>query len=255
MDIFKIYNTMNFFKKKYFYVVILIALAIVGFNIYFSFFKTGLNTTSGIFGDTWGFSSAFFNLLSLLLIVFTLVIQKEEMTNNSLVNTFMNMVNIHANFINDFHIIDSNNEISGRGVFKYHYSKLENKSLEEIEEYFKNNMLTDYSFYFENVYRVLKFVDESFNPNAKSHYEVKQCKESFKYAAIFRSNFNLYELYWIQVYYFYLKQREPNSKSLLKFKNLLEKNTFFKLTTTSDQFVFNSQPPLFKQTAFKSPVQ
>ena len=57
------------------------------------------------------------------------------MTNNSLVNTFMNMVNIHANFINDFHIIESNNEISGRGVFKYHYSKIENKSLEEIEDY------------------------------------------------------------------------------------------------------------------------
>jgi len=246
---------MNFFKKKYFYFVIITALVIVGFNIYFSFFKSGLNATSGIFGDTWGFSSAFFNLLSLLLIVFTLVIQKEEMTNNSLVNTFMNMVNIHANFINDFHIIDSNNEISGRGVFKYHYSKIENKSLEEIEEYFKKNMLMDYSFYFENVYRVLKFVDESFNPNEKSHYEAKQCPKSFKYAAIFRSNFNVYELYWIQVYYFHLKQREPHSKSLLKFKNLLEKNTFFKLTATSEQFMFNSQLPLFDQPAFKFPVK
>ena len=94
---------MNFLKKKYFYFVIITALVIVGFNIYFSFFKSGLNATSGIFGDTWGFSSAFFNLLSLILIVFTLVIQKEDMTNNSLVNTFINMVNIHANFINDFH--------------------------------------------------------------------------------------------------------------------------------------------------------
>ena len=246
---------MKFYSKKYIYLTIVMVISIVGFNIYYSFFKTGLNVTSGIFGDTWGFSSAFFNLLSLLLIVFTLVIQKEEMTHNSLVNTFMNMVNIHANFINDFHIIESNNEISGRGVFKYHYSKIENKSLEEIEEYFKKNMLTDYSFYFENVYRVLKFVDESFNPNEKSHYEAKQCPESFKYAAIFRSNFNVYELYWIQVYYFYLKQREPNSKSLLKFKNLLEKNTFFKLTATSEQFMFNSQLPLFNQPAFKSPVK
>ena len=43
---------MNFFKKKYFYIVIITALVIVGFNIYFSFFKSGLNATSGIFGDT-----------------------------------------------------------------------------------------------------------------------------------------------------------------------------------------------------------
>jgi len=245
---------MSFFKKKYFYIVITIVLMIVGFNIYFSFFKTGLNATSGIFGDTWGFSSAFFNLLSLILIVFTLVIQKEEMTNNSLVNTFINMVNIHANFINDFNINDSNNEISGREVFKYHYTNIEKKSTEEIEDYFKNKMFSDYSFYFENVYRVLKFVDQSFNPNSKSHYSKEPCKDSFKYAAIFRSNFNVYELYWIQVYYFYLKQLEPNSKSLLKFKCLLEKNTFFKLTATSEQFMFNSQIALFDPPAFKSPV-
>ena len=245
---------MNFLKKKYFYFVIITALVIVGFNIYFSFFKSGLNATSGIFGDTWGFSSAFFNLLSLILIVFTLVIQKEEMTNNSLVNTFINMVNIHANFINDFNINDSNNEISGREVFKYHYTNIEKKSTEEIEDYFKNKMFSDYSFYFENVYRVLKFVDQSFNPNSKSHYSKEPCKDSFKYAAIFRSNFNVYELYWIQVYYFYLKQLEPNSKSLLKFKCLLEKNTFFKLTATSEQFMFNSQIALFDPPAFKSPV-
>ena len=244
---------MNLFKKKYLYIVIITAFVIVGFNIYFSFFKSGLNATSGIFGDTWGFSSAFFNLLSLLLIVFTLVIQKVEMTNNSLVNTFMNMVNIHANFINDFHVIDSNNEISGRGVFKYHYHEIENKSPKEIEDYFKKNMLMDYSFYFENVYRVLKFVDESFNPNLNSHYSKEPCKVSFKYAAIFRSNFNVYELYWIQVYYFYLKQQEAQSKSLIKFKNLLEKNTFFKLTASSNQFMFNSQIALFDQAAFKSP--
>ena len=244
---------MNFLKKNILFITLLTAFAIIGFNIYFSFFKTGLNATSGIFGDTWGFSSAFFNLFSLILIVFTLVIQKEEMTKQSQVNTFMNMVNIHANFINDFQIIDSNNEISGRGVFKHHYSNIENKSLEEIEDYFKNIMFSDFSFYFENVYRVLKFVDESFNPNLKSYYSVKPYKDSFKYAAIFRSNFNVYELYWVQVYYFYLKQREPHSKSLLKFKCLLEKNTFFKLTAVSDQFILHSKSALFDQTAFKSP--
>lgn len=231
---------------------------------------------SGSFGDSFGAINSLFSGLALLGIIWTIYLQRNELTlqreelkktreefnaqNKTLSlqlfeNTFFNLLKLHHQIVDsmDFDYHDTKKEgntkfvakiqdifrskpleritLKGRDVFKETYEdmvgELDDSYREKFIGYYKE-VQTDYGHYFRNLYRIVKFVDEStFVSNNDSDnideemLELENHKCRYKYISIVRSQLSDYELLWL--FYNCL-----SINGFEKFKPLIEKYSLLK---------------------------
>lgn len=219
-------------KKKEVIFFLLLLLIVLVLNIYFAFYINEFDNTSGVFGDSWGFSNAIFSLIATLFIIISIYKQGEEIKDQSFDSSLMSLISNH----NDLTSQISFKKISGKNVFKYHFKQVQDKDVIEIRSYFRKHLREDFGHYFSNIYRILKYIDINKNLKKNSHYDNKHESVSYQFAAIYRSQFTVYELFWLQAYVDdNMKDSALEEKSREKvLKNLVEKFSFLKHTTLDD---------------------
>lgn len=114
--------------------------------------------------------------------------------------------------------------IRGRDVFKNSYQYLMNKIERKPESNFLDNYMivyssvqTDFGHYFRNLYRIIKFIDET----RFIEEETKNLKTQYKYTSMVRAQLSDYELLWL-----FYNCLSTNGKE--KFKPYIEKFALFK---------------------------
>lgn len=188
------------------------------------------------------------------------IIQNKTLKTQRFENTFFNLLGLHHQIIEridydtqvekrdgrtiipkgskrDFEIVT----VKGRDVFKNKFESLvqnisnSNKSLNEEYLSFYSNVQTDFGHYFRNLYRIIKFVDQTefysneeleVPENATKYvdrikHEVYNYPERYKYTSMIRSQLSDYELLWL----FYNCLSENGNE---KFKPLIEKYSILK---------------------------
>lgn len=245
-------------KKKEIIFILLFLLIVLALNIYFAFYINEFDNTSGVFGDSWGFSNAIFSLIATLFIIISIYKQGEEIKDQSFDSSLMSLINNHIDLTSQVSFEVNSKTINGKNTFKYHFLQVEGEDLDEIRSYFKKHLREDLGHYFSNVYRILKYIDVNKNPKKNSHYDNKYESDSYQSAAIYRSQFTVYELFWLQAYIDdNVKGSSLGEKSRGKvLKNLIEKFSFLKNTTLNDKyskvFVVNGDNKL-KEVAYVPP--
>ncbi|MFD2556042.1 putative phage abortive infection protein [Sphingobacterium tabacisoli] len=170
--------------------------------------------------------------------------QSETLKFQRFENTFFNLLSLHhqivegideiqkernGNIENRFYNRNSNEQInhvvySGRDVFNRSFNRLINQIERDphqdylkiyLTEYKENQ--TDFGHYFRNLYRIIKFIDNTiFNPNTIENYQFQ-----YQYTSMVRAQLSDYELVWI----FYNCLSENGNE---KFKPLVEKYSLLK---------------------------
>tara|TARA_R110001606_G_scaffold399188_1_gene581422 strand:+ start:2239 stop:2976 length:738 start_codon:yes stop_codon:yes gene_type:complete len=177
----------------------------------------------GTFGDMFGASNALFSGLAFAGIVYTIHLQRKELSRQKIEieqtknnigfqefrSTYFNLLNLHQEIVNSLEITDINeNKVSGRMVFKriYEQQKKKDGSIQLTEQ-----NINDLGHYFRDIYRILKFADT---------YDLKTDSD-YKYITnkFLRSQLSSFEL--ILVCYWGLTE-EGN-----KCKQLMEKYSLF----------------------------
>lgn len=136
--------------------------------------------------------------------------------------------------------------INGRDVFKKYYIRLLNliqktPDIDYLDSYKKLYQVvqTDFGHYFRNLYRIIKFIDETdFHEKEVDNYTIQ-----YKYTSMVRAQLSDYELLWI--FYNCLSEN-----GIEKFKPYIEKYTLLKnmpKDKVHDKEILN----LYKETAFK----
>lgn len=114
--------------------------------------------------------------------------------------------------------------IKGRDVFKNSYQYLMNRIERKSETDFLDNYMvvyssvqTDFGHYFRNLYRIIKFIDET----KFMEDETKNFQNQYKYTSMVRAQLSDYELLWL-----FYNCLSSNGKE--KFKPYIEKFALFK---------------------------
>lgn len=114
--------------------------------------------------------------------------------------------------------------IRGRDVFKNSYQYLMNRIERKSETDFLDNYMvvyssvqTDFGHYFRNLYRIIKFIDET----QFMEDETKNFQNQYKYTSMVRAQLSDYELLWL-----FYNCLSTNGKE--KFKPYIEKFALFK---------------------------
>ncbi len=170
----------------------------------------------------------------------TLKIQRFE-------NTFFNLLQLHHQIVHsiDYRYYKSKEKaamyqyampneekeivtIQGRDVFRYRFNKMKNDIKNDglyFEDKYQNHYLdaqSDFGHYFRNLYRIIKFIDESeFFYDDQNESEEAKFKIKYQYTSFVRAQLSDYELIWL--FYNCLSR---NGKE--KFKPLIEKYALFK---------------------------
>ncbi|WP_313101626.1 putative phage abortive infection protein [Epilithonimonas sp.] len=177
----------------------------------------------------------------------TLKLQKFE-------NTFFNLLSLHHQIVDGIDEIEAKETSKGgrdllreRSSFEAHINRNENKTVEHViikgRDVFKNSyqylirriesnpetdyidsymvvysaVQTDFGHYFRNLYRIIKFIDETrFMEN-----ETENFKTQYKYTSMVRAQLSDYELLWL-----FYNCLSSNGKE--KFKPFVEKFALFK---------------------------
>lgn len=190
------------------------------------------------------FENTFFNLLSLHHQIVSGIddIEEKSTTSEEPMNllTFRNQIN-NPKLIQ--HVI-----INGRDVFKRHYSVLiesikKNKDKNYVDIYMKNyeHVQTDFGHYFRNLYRIIKFIDETKFEEEDNDFVIK-----YKYTSMLRAQLSDYELLWL-----FYNCLSPNGK--YKFKPYIEKYSFFK-NLPQDKLHSLDLINLYEKTAFEKSI-
>lgn len=176
--------------------------------------------------------------------------QNDTLRHQRFENTFFQMLSLHHEITSQLHAsfdmketqkietfngptfkeIEKKIEVNGRGVFKVMYenyiTEVEEKSYPGmrvvinnfgIEGYVKANTVTVFDHYFRNLYRIIKFVDES--------KLIPERSEKYSYTSILRGQLSNYELVWIFyncLSYFGEEKFKPLIERYALFKNLRE---------------------------------
>lgn len=224
--------------KKEIIVILLFLLIVLVLNIYFAFYINEFDNTSGVFGDSWGFSNAIFSLIATLFIIISIYKQGEEIKDQSFDSSLMSLINNHIDLTSQILFEKKSKKIRGKNVFKYHYKQVQDKDINEVRSYFRKHLREDLGHYFSNIYRILKYIDVNKNLKKNSHYDNKYESNSYQYAAIYRSQFTVYELFWLQAYVDdNVKEFALEEKSREKvLKNLIEKFSFLKNTILNSKY-------------------
>jgi hypothetical protein len=242
----------------------------------------------GQIGDSFGAINALFSGLAFAGVIYTIILQREELSAQSkefkqqkktliyqrFENTFFNLVTLHHKIVDSIHL--EFNEIKmeagiahgyfekkGRDFFKFTFEELKDNHV-QLNKYNYEEINTAYKLYYEvhktnlghyfrNLYRIVKFIDET------SFYKSEECgtqqecndknfEERYNYVSMIRAQLSDYELGWI----FYNCACEFGRD---KFLPLVNKYKFLKnLATKSDtgEYIINIELMLdkYEPTAF-----
>lgn len=212
-------------EKKYYWIlgIAITTILIIWYSNYIILKELPFDER-GTFGDMFGNINALFSGLALAGIIFTILLQRQELKlqrmelketrkefqiqNRTLKlqrfeNTFFQMISIHHQIVNDIDIISQASKTkSGRDVFKIRYKaylkpKLTNiKSLEQINKIYIqtfSNFRTDFGHYFRNLYRIIKHIEyQEFSTSDEEDHEIK-----YRYTSIVRAQLSDFELIWL----------------------------------------------------------
>jgi hypothetical protein len=158
----------------------------------------------GTFGDMFGASNALFSGLAFAGIIYTIYLQRIELTkqhkeleetkNNIKLqefrSTYFSLLTLHQELVNSLEITDANgNNVKGRNVFRriYEEQKQKDGSIELTEQ-----NIDDLGHYFRDIYRIIKYV-ESYDKQVDDEYKYRMNK-------FLRSQLSSFELilicYW-----------------------------------------------------------
>lgn len=198
----------------------------LGFNLEFN--------NRGTFGDMFGSINALYSGMALAGIIFTIFLQMDDLklTRKELKDTrkefikqnktleiqkfenqLFNLINLNQNIVKELIFTkDKDTIITGRNVFKSIY---ENKSDKDGKIVF--NEEDDLGHYFNNIYRILKFITRESS---------LQTVDQYKYSNYIRDLLSTYEL--ICILYWCIEQKENDSlfeniNEYSLFKNIPEK--------------------------------
>lgn len=182
-------------------------------------------------------------------------------------NTFFNLLSIHHEIINSIDYtrqkrlslsqqmdgVEPNIEtFTSRDVFKIRYDEL-SKTLQNIEDFaelnskyllFYEKVQTDFGHYFRNLYRIIKFVDNSIFFDSLETIEArnKDFKIKYDYICMIRAQLSDYELLWL----FY---NGLSGNGIAKFKIYIEKYTLLK-NMPQDKISNPNDLNFYEQSAF-----
>ncbi|MGQ8967936.1 putative phage abortive infection protein [Bacillus subtilis] len=196
-------------------------------------------TTLGTVGDFFGGTTVgLFNLASILLVLATVKMQSIELketrvefetTNKTLIkqqfdNTFFNMINLHNEIVSSLHISDHQGKYAlsylNSQIKSYYRSvQLDDKRARIVRSYESFYAKYYFGHYFRNMYRILKFIDET---------EELSVSEKKNYIGILRAQLSTGEL--LLIFYNALSVRG------IKFKKLILKYNFFDDLLDDDDF-------------------
>ena len=171
------------------------------------------------------FENTFFNLLSLH---HQIVDGIDDIEAKETSKGRRNLLEERSSFVS--HIQNRENKtvqhvtIKGRDVFKNSYQYLLNRIKREKETDFLDSykivysaVQTDFGHYFRNLYRIIKFIDETqFVNNKEENFRIQ-----YKYTSMVRAQLSDYELLWL-----FYNCLSSNGKE--KFKPYIEKFSLFK---------------------------
>ncbi|MDD3667018.1 MAG: putative phage abortive infection protein [Bacteroidales bacterium] len=166
-------------------------------------------------------------------------------------NTFFNLISIHHQIVNsiDYDVkerlnpfdqvkgkIPQKDRLNGRDVFKYRYDELsdllsnwpDKDEINKVYLKFYEKVQTDFGHYFRNLYRIIKFVDNTqFLDSINSIEEqTEEFKIKYNYTCMIRAQLSDYELLWL--FYNCL-----SDNGIEKFKPYIEQYTLFKNIPTN----------------------
>lgn len=212
--------------KLILYILIVLTIGIVVINYFLAFNIFDFDQSTGAFGDAWGFSNALLSALTMLFLILTVYLQENENKIQKQFSIIANLISNHMELTNSLSFGNEQN-IDGRISFKYHFKQVAQKDKPEIIAYFKENMQAEIIHYFYSIYTTLKAIN-AMNPKRKSEYEAYNLGRSF------RAQFNVYELYWLQVYF--LVEKENEEFNLPQFNTLVGIFGLFKISTLDTKF-------------------
>lgn len=179
------------------------------------------------------------------------ITQNETLKVQRFENTFFNLLNLHHQIVNsiDYSYYKTKEktrgmgglrfgevkpedkervEIKGRDFFKHHFDGLSGVIKETPEKYeelylkYYHVLQTDLGHYFRNLYRIIKFVDQTdFSYQKDAIDDKQQFQLKYQYTSMIRAQLSDYELLWI----FYNGICEYGEE---KFKPLIEKYSLLK---------------------------
>ncbi|CAI6221437.1 putative phage abortive infection protein [Bacillus subtilis] len=196
----------------------------------------------GPVGDFFGGTTVgLFNLASILLVLATVKMQSIELketriefetTNKTLIkqqfdNTFFNMINLHNEIVSSLHISDHQGKYALsylNSQIKSYYGtvQLDDKRARIVRSYESFYAKYYFGHYFRNMYRILKFIDET---------EELSVSEKKNYIGILRAQLSTGEL--LLIFYNALSVRGKKFKALILkynfFDDLLDDDDFYKV--------------------------
>lgn len=218
--------------------VLVILILLVVSILFLNYYMLYDNEARGTFGDMYGPSNAFFSGLAFIGVIYTILLQKEDLNKtkeelkvHQFESNLHNLINAHLKIVEQLSLkIDKDNYAKGREVFREIYeSKSEgHKTLITLTEE------DDLDHYFKNIYRILKtiFKFDGINENDSIR--------KYQYSNLLRSVLSTYELKCILSW-----SVQEKGNSLIKYINEF---SFFK--NLPEVFKDVSFHPDFKNTAF-----
>lgn len=207
-------------RVKLIWVVILIIVLLWLGNLLLLVVKD--NEIRGTFGDMFGFVNSLFSGLALAGIIITLIIQRDEMKIQSeemkyqrFESTLFNLLSLHQEITKDLNSIDKQgNPITGRKVFRNYYSVHQSSLDKNFNKVFENDVEDELGHYFRNIYRLIKFIDQSV------FFTDDIDKTRYRKVKFLRSQLSNYELIWIS--YWGMTDNGSNLKDYLEKYTLLK---------------------------------
>lgn len=230
----------NTFSKKFWIYTALYVLACVSIcglpalltsGSVIDFTETGQigDTIGGIMGPVVAMIAAYLTFIAFWVQKQANEAQRQDIKVERFNSNFYNLLNIHEQITSSLEFTDQNKKVTyhGRELFYYtfeelsewtghmQYAGMRGRLQEEGHEAYEwSNTPTYYDHYFRNMYRIVKFVEETDVFDDLPQEEID--KKKYEYVAILRSTLSRYELVWL----FY------NTLSIYgkaKFKPLVEK--------------------------------
>lgn len=232
----------NTFSKKFWIYTALYVLACVSIcglpalltsGSVIDFTETGQigDTIGGIMGPVVAMIAAYLTFIAFWVQKQANEAQRQDIKVERFNANFYNLLNIHEQITSSLEFSDQNKKITyhGRELFRYTFESVLEFNQEGnfvgmgmrrrietcgMESYANSNTPTYFDHYFRNMYRIVKFVEETDVFDDLIQEEID--KKKYEYVAILRSTLSRYELVWL----FY------NTLSIYgkaKFKPLVEK--------------------------------
>ena len=212
------------------FILVLIVFSILLLNYFLLYNKED----RGTFGDMYGPSNAFFSGLAFIGVIYTILLQKEdlnktkeELKRHQFESNLNNSINAHLKIVEQLNLkVDKDNYVKGREVFREIYeSKSKNaQSLILLTEE------DDLDHYFNNIYRILKTISRF------DGIKEDAGKKKYQYSNLLRSVLSTYELKCILSW-----SVQEKGSSLLKYTNEF---SFFK-----------NLPKVFKDVSFHQKLE